>query len=188
MLWSLLMPSRYSTCVYCPEIPSPSCAETRSHPLWPSCIPISRGLAVVEAKRSAKPITTDHLPGAVRDLARHDQRVVEALMDSTNRSAKAFRFGLSAGNLNTLTPPRFKISRKPAFRTSTCSCRTCPSQTASHAARNYSGSGSIRPVFCAAMGVPKSMVSMHRYTMEAEGNRPLSRSFPPIHFWHNSVG
>jgi hypothetical protein len=30
-------------------------------------------------------------------------------MESTNRSAKAFRFGLFAGNLNTFTPPCFKI-------------------------------------------------------------------------------
>jgi hypothetical protein len=36
------------------------------------------------------------------------------------------------------------------------------------------------------MGVPKPTISTHRYAMEAEGNRPISRSFPLIQFWHKT--
>jgi hypothetical protein len=103
----------------------------------------SRGLAVVEAEKSTKPIAADDFPCAVHGIAGHDQRVVEPLMvpflvivlnelsdrpaemafaeghypvqaflflmDSTNRSANAFRFGLSAGNRITFTAPCFRI-------------------------------------------------------------------------------
>ena len=49
-----------------------------------------------------------------------------------------------------------------------------------------SGSGSARPVFGAVLEVPKPSISTHRFAVEAERNRPISRSFPPIHFWHRT--
>jgi hypothetical protein len=118
-------------------------------------------------------------PGLV--LPRHPDHQLRALSAFLPRVAGRLR---SACVRLILLPPSFSLSRRfSAFKKSTCSWRTRPRQTASQAARNCSGSGGASPVFGAVMRVPKPTLSTHRYAMETEGNRPISRSLPPVDFW-----
>jgi len=80
-----------------------------------------------------------------------------------------------AGNA---TPSALRLTK------STCSCRTRSSQTASHATRDCTGSGSLRPVFRAAMGVPEPAGFGDPSTVGTATNRSISQVLEEIYFWH----
>src|ERR1039457_4528651 len=79
------------------------------------------------------------------------------LIESTKRSAKAFRFGLCAGNLTVLTPARSRIRRKPSVYSGSRSMSTYrfPSRNPSTASTKFRA-------ICSIHGPPGKLFSQEQ--------------------------